>query len=192
MKTIKKFKDQDDFEITLTNDNVINIIGTKGSGKTTSSLKYIEDDNYIVVNCDRLLELPSDEKEDIELSNIRNLLKKKYGEIKQGKDFINCYNDIIDYILNKNKKALIEGNIIQDIDPTLLKGKIIIKRTGTFKSYRRAVKRDYKNKYFMELEKQKHKYLYKLTRLYKISKRRKNVFKQAKDIEKIMNKLDEK
>ena len=192
MKTIKKFKDQDDFEITLTNDNVINIIGTKGSGKTTSSLKYIEDDNYIVVNCDRLLELPSDEKEDIELSNIRNLLKKKYGEIKQGKDFINCYNDIIDYILNRGKKALIEGNIIQDIDPTLLKGKIIIKRTGTFKSYRRAVKRDYKNKYFMELEKQKHKYLYKLTRLYKISKRRKNVFKQAKDIEKIMNKLDEK
>ena len=30
--------------------------------------------------------------------------------------------------LNKNKKGLIEGNVIQNIDPKQLKGKIIIKR----------------------------------------------------------------
>ena len=41
----------------------------------------------------------------------------------------------------------------------------------------------------MNLEKEKHKYMYKLTRLYKIRKRRKSVFKQAKDIEQIMDKL---
>ena len=61
------FKDQEDYEKILTKDNIINIIGTKGSGKTTSSQKYINDD-YIVVNGDRLLELPSNEKEDKELS----------------------------------------------------------------------------------------------------------------------------
>ena len=40
------FKDRCDYIKKLTDDNVVNIIGTKGSGKTTSSLKYINDDNY--------------------------------------------------------------------------------------------------------------------------------------------------
>ena len=189
---MKMFKDQEDYEKILTKDNIINIIGTKGSGKTTSSQKYINDDDYIVINCDRLLELPSKEKEDKELAKIRTLLKEKYGKIVPGKDFINCYNDIVKYILDKNKKGLIEGNIIEDIDPFLLKGKLIIKRTSTIKSFIRAVKRDYKNEYFMNLEKEKHKYLYKITRLYKITKRRKSVFKQAKDIDKIIEKLESK
>ena len=38
---MKKFKDQEDYEIVLTDDNIINVLGTKGSGKTTSSLKYL-------------------------------------------------------------------------------------------------------------------------------------------------------
>lgn len=104
-------------------------------------------------------------------------------------DFTNCYTDIVEYILSKNKKGLIEGNVIQNIDPKLLKGKIIIKRTSSYKSFKRAVKRDYQNEYFMNLEKEKHKYLYKLTRLYKIREKRKSVFRQAKDIEQIMDKL---
>ena len=182
------FKDQEDYIKDLTDDNIINVIGTKGSGKTTSSLKYIDDDDYIVINCDRLFELPSTEKEDKELANIRKMLNDKYGKLNMNDDFTNCYNDIVEYILNKNKKGLIEGNVIQNINPKQLKGKIIIKRTASYKSFKRAVKRDYQNEYFMNLEKEKHKYLYKLTRLYKIRKRRKSVFKQAKDIEQIMNK----
>ena len=58
-----------------------------------------------------------------------------------------------------------------------------------FKSFKRAVKRDYHNDYFMNLEKEKHKYIYKLTRLFKIIKRRKSIFKETKKIEKIMNEL---
>ena len=189
MSKIYLFKDQEDYIKDLTDDNIINVIGTKGSGKTTSSLKYIDDDDYIVINCDRLFELPSTEKEDKELANIRKMLNDKYGKLNMNDDFTNCYNDIVEYILNKNKKGLIEGNVIQNIDPKQLKGKIIIKRTASYKSFKRAVKRDYQNEYFMNLEKEKHKYLYKLSRLYKIRKRRKSVFKQAKDIEQIMNKL---
>ena len=187
MNKLSLFKDQEDYLIELTKDNVINIIGTKGSGKTTSSKKYLNDNDYIVINCDRLLELPTTEKEDKELATIRDILKDKYGSIKEGEEFINCYNDIVDYILKKNKTALIEGNIIRDIDPKLLKGKIIIKRTAVLKSFIRAVKRDYKNEYFMNLEKEKHKYFYKLTRLFKITKRRKSIFKEAKEINNIMN-----
>ena len=189
MNKIYFFKDQEDYIKDLTDDKIINVIGTKGSGKTTSSLKYIDDDDYIVINCDRLFELPSTEKEDKELANIRKMLNDKYGKLNMNDDFTNCYNDIVEYILSKNKKGLIEGNVIQNIDPKQLKGKIIIKRTASYKSFKRAVKRDYQNEYFMNLEKEKHKYLYKLTRLYKIRKRRKSVFKQAKDIEQIMNKL---
>jgi len=189
MSKIYLFKDQEDYIKDLTDDNIINVIGTKGSGKTTSSLKYIDDDDYIVINCDRLFELPSTEKEDKELANIRKMLNDKYGKLNMNDDFTNCYNDIVEYILNKNKKGLIEGNVIQNIDPKQLKGKIIIKRTASYKSFKRAVKRDYQNEYFMNLEKEKHKYLYKLTRLYKIRKRRKSVFKQVKDIEQIMDKF---
>ena len=190
MHKIYLFKDQKDYMKKKTDDDIVNVIGTKGSGKTTSSLKYMNDD-FIVINCDRLFDLPSNEKEDKELINIRKMLNDKYGKLNMDNDFTNCYNDIIKYILSKNKKGLIEGNVIQDINLKELKGTIISKRTATYKSFIRADKRDYHNDYFMNLEKKKHKYLYKLTRLYKIIKRRKSVFKQAKDIEQIINKIEE-
>lgn len=186
------FKDRSDYIKELSSDDVINIIGTSGSGKTTTSLKYISDnDNYIVINCDKLLELPgSNENEDKELSIIRDMLKRKYGKIKTGKDFINCYNDIIDYIKKKNKKVLIEGNLILGIDPiTQLKGKVIVKRIGVIKSYIRAVKRDYPNEYFMKLEIEKHGKLGKIYRFKNIAKRRKNIFTIYHTIEKIIDNL---
>ena len=43
------------------------------------------------------------------------------------------------------------------ITSKLKKGKIIIKRTSSYKSFKRAVKIDYQNEYFMNLEKEKHK-----------------------------------
>ena len=82
----------------------------------TSSLKYIDDADCIVINCDILIELSSTEKENRELANIRKLLNDKSGKLNMNDNFINCYNDIVEYILNKNKKGLIEGNVIQNID----------------------------------------------------------------------------
>ena len=107
-------------------------------------------------------------------------------------DFGPCYEDMVSYILKQNKKAIIEGNVIQSMNPSLWKGKVIVKRTGAFKSYVRSVKRDYQNPYFMNLEKEKHKYLYRITRFFQIAKRRKSVFQQAKEIEQIIRQLDEK
>lgn len=187
------FKDRNDYVKKITDDNVINVIGTKGSGKTTSTLKYINDDDYIVINCDRLLELPEDKLvEDKELSKIRDILKDKYGTITEGKEFINCYNDILKYIKEKKKKALIEGNIIQDIESiTKLKGTVIVKRTGIIKCFFRAIKRDYPNKYFMNIEIEKHgKILGRFYRLKNITKRRKNIFKKYHDIENIIEQLE--
>ena len=42
----------------------------------------------------------------------------------------------------------------------------------------------------MNLEKENHKYLYKFTRLYQVILRRKSVFHQARDVEKILDELE--
>lgn len=46
MRRISLFRDKEDYIKTLTNDDIVNVIGTKGSGKTTSTLKYLNRDNY--------------------------------------------------------------------------------------------------------------------------------------------------
>ena len=186
-------RDRKDYIKKLTDDDVINVIGTKGSGKTTSTLKYINDDDYIVVNCDRLYDMPTDKiVEDKFLIEIKDMLKKKYGKICEGETFINCYNDILDFIKKKNKKALIEGNVIYDIKPiTLLKGTVIVKRTGIIKCYIRAIKRDYPIRYFLEQEIEKHgKLLERFYRFKNIVKRRKNIFKIYHEIENIIEDLE--
>ena len=187
------FRDRKDYIKKMTNDDVINVIGTKGSGKTTSTLKYINDDNYIVINCDRLYEMPTDKVvEDKYLTEIKVFLKNKYGKICEGEEFVNCYNDILDFIKSKKKKALIEGNVTYDIKPiTLLKGTVIVKRTGIIKCFVRAVKRDYPIKYFMNQEIEKHgKILGRFYRLKNIIKRRKNIFKIYHEIENIIDALE--
>ena len=71
-------RDREDYIKKLTNDNVINISGTKGSGKTTSTIKYINDDDYIVINCDRLYEMPTDKVvEDKYLTQIKKYVKEE-------------------------------------------------------------------------------------------------------------------
>ncbi len=187
---ISFWKDKKDYEKVLTNDEVINILGSKGSGKTTTSLKYQNDENYIVINCDRLLELPGG-KEHEELSKIRDMLKRKYGAIQEGEEFYKQYIDILTDIQKANKKVLIEGNILHDIKPiTKLKGKVVVKRTAKMKSFIRSVKRDYQNEYFMKLELEKHGKLGRITRFFKVVKRRRKIFKQCKDIENIMKELE--
>ena len=80
-------RNRKDYIKKLTNDDVINVIGTKGSGKTTSTIKYINNDDYIVINCDRLYEMPTDKVvEDKYLAEIKSMLKKKYGKINDNVD----------------------------------------------------------------------------------------------------------
>ena len=187
MESIKKFKDNDDYVIKLSDDNIINIIGTKGSGKTTTSQQYISNDDYIVVNCDRLFDMPENIKSDKEFIKLKEYLIYKFGDLSKVVDFSQVYDSIIDYITKLNKVPVIEGNIIQDLPIDTIKGKIIVKRTAVFKSFYRAIKRDYKNEYFMKLEKESHKYIYKFTRLKKITKRRLKIFNQAHSINNLID-----
>jgi len=186
------FKDREDFVKRLSKDDVINVIGLKGSGKTTNTISYINDDKYIVVNCDKLFDMPTNDSiQDKYLIDIKKLLVKKYGKIEDGKDFIDCYNDILMFAKMKNKKLLIEGNVLCDIQPiSQLKGTVIIKRTGVFKCFFRTVKRDYPIKFFLNEEIKKHgKVLGRIYRFKNIFKRRKKIFKEYHDIENIIDLL---
>ena len=79
------FKSREDYVKGITADNVI---GTKGVRKKTSTLKYLNVKDYIVVNCDRFFELRENDKfEDECLFEIREMLKFKYGKIFQVEDF---------------------------------------------------------------------------------------------------------
>lgn len=187
------FRDRKDYVKEISDDDVINVIGTKGSGKTASTMKYINDYNYIVVNCDRLYDLPENNViEDKYLGEIKSMLKDKYGKIYDGKDFIKCYNDILKFASKKNKKLLIEGNVICDIKPvTSLKGTLIIKRTGIVKCFFRTLKRDYPIKYFLNQEIEKHGRIFgRCSRFKNIVNRRKKIFKDYHKIEKIINEFE--
>lgn len=181
------FRDRSDYIKNISSDDIINVIGTKGSGKTTSTNKYIENDNYIVINCDRLFDMPTDNNiEDKFLSEVRALLIKKYGIVYTGNKFNKCYEEIINFAQKHNKKLIIEGNVLYDIDSiTNLKGTVIVKRTGVLKCFCRAVRRDYPISYFLKLEIDKHgPILGRISRLKNIIKRRKSIFKEYHRIEK--------
>ena len=171
-------KDRADYIKKLSDDDIINVIGTKGSGKTTSANKYIYNDDYIVVNCDRLYDMPTDSKiEDEFLPKVKELLIKKYGKVYTGKDFSICYDEIINFAKKNKKKLIIEGNVIYDI--------------GILKCFLRAVFRDYPTSYFLKLEIKKHgPIIGRLSRLKNIIKRRKSIFKEYHRIEKDIEELE--
>ena len=186
-------KDRPDYIKKLSNDDIINVIGTKGSGKTTSANKYIYNDDYIVINCDRLYDMPTDSKvEDEFLPKVKELLIKKYGKVYTGKDFSICDDEIINFAKKNKKKLIIEGNVIYDIEPiTKLKGTVIVKRTGILKCFLRAVFRDYPTSYFLKLEIEKHgPIIGRISRLKNIIKRRKSIFKEYHRIEKDIEELE--
>ena len=70
---ISRFVDKDPFIKDLNNDKVINVTGESGSGKSTYVKKYINDDNYIVIDTDLIFE---NEKVDNKyILELRNLFK---------------------------------------------------------------------------------------------------------------------
>lgn len=75
---------------------------------------------------------------------LRKILRKKYKALNL--DEINYYDDIVSFIISKNKKGIIEGGCLTKIDDiSKIKGTIIVKRTARFKCYYRSAYRDFKN-----------------------------------------------
>ena len=142
---ISRFVDKEPYIKCITDDKVINITGESGSGKSTYTKKYLNNDKYIVIDTDEIIkDRPTDNKNCIEF---REFLKKKYNDSIPDicNEFSTIYNDILNYYKNTDKTLVIDSaqfrNLRAEKEIKLLKGKIIIIRTSIEECYKRVVNR---------------------------------------------------
>lgn len=136
---ISRFIDKDPYIKDLTDDKVINITGESGSGKSYYAKKYINDDNYIVIDTDIVFsDKPSNNKEILE---IRELFKNKQKD-SLIYDFDKCYTEILNHFKNNDKILVIDSAQYRNIkDCSILKGQIIVMRTSIETCYKRVLSR---------------------------------------------------
>lgn len=134
---------KDIYEKVLTNDKVINITGSSGSGKSTYVSKYFNGDEYIVVDTDEIFV----EHRFLESTGINKML----GEYFRGKystmptletDFDLIYKEILEYFKDSSKTIVIDCEQFKYCqDFSILKGNVIVIRTGVDTCYERCLLR---------------------------------------------------
>lgn len=132
------------YEKTISNDKIINITGESGSGKSTYTKEYLNNDNYIVIDTDEITrDTNTSNKNCIEF---RKYLKKKYKDNIPNiiSEFATIYKDILEYYKDVNKILVIDSAQFRNLraeELTMLKGKIIILRTSVDECYKRVIDR---------------------------------------------------
>lgn len=146
---VKVFIDKKDMEVVCTNDNIINITGMIGSGKTTLANKYRNNNAYIVISLDCLYRGQDKENMNKETIKINKILKKKFPNQDNEQYFKKYYQEIMNYIGSSNKSItyVLEGqHIYRYLNLSDIKGKLIIKRTCLVKCWKRSIVRHMKRK----------------------------------------------
>lgn len=123
----------------ITNDKVINITGESDSGKSYYTNKYINDDNYIVIDTDLIFsDQDTQNKYILELRELFKDVKIDYLI----NNFDDCYKKIIECFKDSNKTIVIDSAQYRNIkDYSILKGKVIIMRTCINTCYNRCIDR---------------------------------------------------
>ena len=136
---ISETKDKDPYIIDITDDKIINLTGESASGKSTFSEKYINDDNYIVIDTDIVFsDKPSNNKESVELRKVF----KDVTNLCLINDFDYFYKKTLDYFKDTNKTLVIDSAQYRNIkDYTILKGKLIVLRTCINNCFERSISR---------------------------------------------------
>ena len=141
---VKFFINQEDINIKLTDDNIINITGLIGSGKSTLSDKYRNNNKYLIFNLDNLgnLDLLRETKE---MAEVKKIIKRKYKTINFDNDFLKYYDIICNYIKKRHDKiGVIEGgHLYFYLSLKDLKGTLIICLPSLFKCWYQSLKRHY-------------------------------------------------
>ena len=133
----------------ISHDNIINITGETGSGKSTYVKNNFDNPNYQIVETDRLFN--DDVTDDEFLNYLRNIIYKKYSDEHYPGGYnlkinFNHFNDVLKIIINSkdkiNKTLVIDSGQYRHLkNYKLLKGKLIIIRTSVSESIIRAIKR---------------------------------------------------
>lgn len=152
---ISFFKDKKDIELIFTDDDIINITGVMGSGKTTLAKTIANKSKRELIVFDWMF-CRSLGNRPVKIEKLLKKFEKQYPETVDQQIFksnnsrdnaieIQKYAGIIYEFVIKNIELpmVIEGqHLYKWMDYNKLRGKIIIKRTSFFNSYIRAFKRD--------------------------------------------------
>lgn len=141
---INFYRDKPDLIVKVTDDEITNVTGSVGSGKSTYGKKYWNNDDYVVIGLDSISSDKAMNTLNDEVIELREVLLKKFKSLNL--DEKEYYEDIVQFIKSKNKKGIIEGGHLMHItDISKFKGTVIVKRTGRLKCYYRSAYRDFKN-----------------------------------------------
>ncbi len=152
---IDLFIDKEPLIFNISNDDIINITGETGSGKTTYTNNNFSDNNkYEVIHTDILFN--DDIKVSLFQEELRKKIFKKYSDEYYPTGYnlkinFNHFNDVLKMIINSknkiNKCLVIDSGQYRHLkNYNLLKGKLIIIRTSVSESINRACIR-FSNRY---------------------------------------------
>lgn len=127
----------------LTDDNIINLTGQSGAGKSYYAKQVFNTDEYLVIDTDDILSEKRFKNATGINRELGEMFRKKYSVLPNcGDDFDLIYNEILDYCKDLKKIIVIDCATFHCIkDITLLKGKIIIMRTSINACYKRCIER---------------------------------------------------
>ena len=180
----------------LSGDKVINLTGDGGSGKSTISMNYRNDDNYIVVDYDLIVLNPPVETIEYEL---KQMLINKYGTSlfesvnkigidKAMENFTTMYHEIISFLSSRGKTIVLDGSQLRFIkDAKEIKGEFIVLRPSLQTCIFQSLKR-FKEKNPNASEQEIQKYIQSITSvLYRLNPFFNNLLIQVDRIPDIRN-----
>lgn len=135
--------DKEPFIKVLTNDNVINLTGQSGSGKSYYANEHFNTDNYLIVDTDDIFNNIRYSKSSGINKELGAYFRLKYKELPTlSNDFDIIYKEILDYCKKYDKIIVIDCAQFHEIkDINNLKGKVIVIRTSIDTCYNRVIER---------------------------------------------------
>ena len=144
---INLYIDKEPYIKKITNDNIINLTGQTGSGKSTYANEHFNKNDYLVADTDEILSDNRFKTTSGINKELGEYFRSKYKELPNcGDDFDLIYNEIINYCSKYNKTIVIDCaqfHCIRDI--SLLKGTLVVIRTCIDNCYNRTIERFKKN-----------------------------------------------
>lgn len=129
----------------LTEDKIINLTGVSGAGKTYYSSKYVDNNEYIIVDTNEIFgrfDNASGVSKDLGI-----MFRAKYSELPDvNKDFDLIYKEILEYFKDSPKTIIIDSSEFRNIkDISILKGIVVVMRTSVDECFNKCVSRWTKN-----------------------------------------------